>query len=217
MRIHVGVGSIGLAACSPDLVGNGDVVPEERLVFGFTGVEVVDPVDLVVNGADDIQVTVYTDSNLMDWVLTDVDTGRLIVGIEPGHPIEPTDLRVAIEMPTISTLVHGSEATILGDNLVAASLDLQSTGSGAITLAGTCSGLVLFAAGSSVIDLSGLTCATVDVDLSGDGAVTVWASGSVTGTMSGSVSLTILYDGTVPPLIDVTQNGSGMLTENPPA
>jgi hypothetical protein len=209
--------AIALAACAPDLIGNGNVVPEERLSFGFTGVEVVDPIDVVLNGADDIAVTVYTDSNLSDWVLTDVDQGRLVLSIDPGHPIEPTELRVEVDMPTLASVVHGSSQPLLGANLVASSLAVDSAGTGEIRLAGGCSALSLTAGGSSVIDLGALTCVDVDLTLRGDGAVTVFASGSVEGTMDGSVSLTILYEEDDPPVIDVRQNGSGVLTENPPA
>ncbi len=197
-----------VAGCAPDLIGNGEVVPEERLAYGFTGIDVAEAIDVTVNGADDIAVTVYTDSNLMDWVLTEVDTGRLVIGIDPGYAIEPTELRVEVEMPTIDVVDHRGPGTLYGDFLVASALSVESRGTGEIRLSGSCGDLTLYTNGSSVVNLSGLTCDEVFVELAGDGEVTIFASGAVDGTMEGAVSLTILGDG----IVDVREYGTGVLT-----
>jgi len=53
-------------------MGNGDVISEERTAEGFHGVKLGGVENVNIYPGEDYRVTVKTDSNLMDRVLTSV-------------------------------------------------------------------------------------------------------------------------------------------------
>lgn len=94
-------------------------------------------------------------------------------------------------------------------DLFADDVEIRSTGSGGIEAAGRTVFLDLTATGTGAVDAGGLEASDVLVELTGSGATTVTARGSVNGVLGGTGSLTVRG---APGERDVRETGTGQVT-----
>ena len=187
-----------LAACSDTaLEGDGDLVTESRTVSNFNavdatnGVHVILTIDPTVNG--DVTLAVTTDSNLQDFLTTDVTGNTLSVSADrTGGIAADQGFEVA---GTVATLVD------------------VSTDDGALAvLTGAGDAVSLSANNGADINAEGFAVTTVAVTADNGAQVTVCATGTVAGGVMNGADLLVRCDGTISGVS--TSNGGTASTES---
>ena len=97
--------------------GSGNVTTENRRVEGtFKSIEVSNAIDLVVEQADNIAISVEADDNLQQHITTKVEDGVLIMGCDYNSFFNIESKKVTVKMPIIEELAASSAATINSAN-----------------------------------------------------------------------------------------------------
>ncbi len=162
--------SIGFNSLRVD--GNGDEVIESRELVDFYEVACSGSMDLTVVQGEEFKVTVYGDSNLMDYVETSVRGNRLILSTKDGYSPSPMP-SIEVQMPLCTRVERvGSGATALF-GLDGGRLSLSLTGSGDLTAEGEMSEVDLSMTGSGNVDLLALRAASMTVNKFGSGEASV--------------------------------------------
>ncbi len=198
--------------------GNGVIVSESREVGLYRGLEVSSALELEYEPAEAIQVEVRGDSNLVPLVFTEVREGRLLVAVQEGRSISPTQpLRVRVAGPVpaalaasgasrldarlggagLPDLIEASGASrvtireVVGETGVG-SMRLQVEGASQVTLEGRIREMTVEASGASRVMAGGLACERARLELSGASHVEIAVSGRVEGEASGASRARIL-------------------------
>lgn len=121
-----------LAGCC--IEGSGDIEKETHTLSTFSKIHVEIPGDVTISEGDKHRVTVRTDDNVIDRIDMDVRKGTLYIDLNPSTCIDPTTLRVAIQMAEIEKLIVEDSADVtFKDEFEGESLKMVVEGSGDIT------------------------------------------------------------------------------------
>ena len=167
------VSALVLSACT---TGSGNIVTEGRTVDDFQRIEIGSAVnvELVVEPGAKTTVSVTYDDNLIDRVKTEVRSATLVISLDGS----------------VSTLGGGRFVSVTVDSLEAIEV------SGAVDLKG--SGEVntydLAVSDASDVDLRDLIANEVTIQVDGASEVSICASQSVTGDVSGASDVTVHGD-----------------------
>ena len=103
-------GCLLASACTLDILrGSGDRITESRPVNGIDRVSLAGSGDVILSQGDRESLTVETDDNLMQHIVTKVDGGTLTLGTKPGVNISLTRLRFTLTVQDLDGLnVSGS-------------------------------------------------------------------------------------------------------------
>ena len=180
--VVVVLGAFGLAACSSSLEGNGDVVTETRTVSAFdavhanNGVQVFFTVDATATG--DVNLEVTTDSNLQEFLTTEVSGTRLTVSSDRTGGVTATQ---AFD-------VSGSVAPLI---------DVSADNGAQVEVTGPIDDVSLSADNGAQIHGEALDAATVAVDADNGAQISVCATGAVSGEVKNGARLTVLCGGSI--------------------
>ncbi len=166
-----------LSACT---TGSGDIVTEDRTVDDFDRIEISSAVtvELVVEPGAETTVSVTYDDNLIDRVKTEVRSATLVISLDGS----------------VSTLGGGRFVSVTVDSLEA----LEVSGAVELRGSGEVTSYDLAVSGASDVDLRDLAANDVVIEVDGASEVSIWASQSVTGDVSGASDVTVHGDpGTV--------------------
>jgi hypothetical protein len=204
--------------------GSGVVVSESREVSGFDEIVLQGSgiVRVEVTGTDSL--TIEAEENLLDYLTSDVDNGRLELG--SNRSISPTEQIVyTITASSLQALdVFGSgEITATGltgdvlevevsgsgsievPDLEANSISADISGSGDVELSGTAGNLDLSISGSGRFRGDALVTQSADVEVSGSGDAIVNVTDELDASVSGSGNVEYLGD----PSVNASTTGSG--------
>lgn len=214
--------AIFLSSCAFDISfgdgkkGNGVIAEDRREVTEeFTVVKASEGIDVYVTQADDFEITVEADENIIDLIGTDIKDGRLRV-----HAIENigrATKKVYVSLPEITALNSSSGADLIGKNVIEAnkiSLDASSgsdlqveliadevdanTSSGAdIKVSGEANYLVADASSGSDIKARSLLVKKCTADASSGADISVNVSESLTANASSGADISYSGDATV--------------------
>ncbi len=172
-----------LASCGDSQVdGDGDVVTEMRSVEEFSalrvsnGAEVLLAVDPSVTGEVDLAVT--TDSNLLEFVATEVSDETLRASIDSDGEVNST---------------RGFEIT----GTVATVGNVEADDAGEATIEGSVSTITLNANNAGRINGEALEVGDVEVEADNGASITVCATGTVTGTVTNGADVVVMCGGNV--------------------
>lgn len=219
------IAGLALNGCGPVIVGNGDVITEDREVTGFSGVRIDGSADVYVMQDTSESVVVETDENLMEYVTTELVGGMLAVDTRQGVALAPTKLIVYVQGPDIDELsINGSgditaSSTLIGERLdlsidgsgdISARVDMTSVytsidGSGDVTLSGETDAHSISIDGSGDVKASNLATSTTTITIDGSGNCKVNAAETLTVTIDGSGD--VYYRGS--PTVNQSISGSG--------
>ena len=210
--------------------GDGPTHTETRNLTGFTGVESRGSIDLEVSQGDYL-VRVEADQNLLQYIETVVENGRLVVQFKDGISIgDYHTAKLYVRSPEFSVIeARGSgnikgngsisnknkmDVTVDGSGEMELSVDCptiitHTNGSGDINLRGETRNLEAGVGGSGNVLLSDLKAENVKVSIHGSGNVEVYASEMLDATISGSGNVS--YKGS--PKITTTVHGSGEVSK----
>ncbi|RLN77161.1 hypothetical protein BBJ28_00007110 [Nothophytophthora sp. Chile5] len=180
-------------------------------------------------GSGDVFVTSTATLRVEELTLTTQSSGRLQVAISTFHVHALTvkiyasgDATVfatsASSADSLSLAIQGSGSACLdsGSSLESDTLTIDAIGSGDASVGpwGSCDRATLSIAGSGVVDVGGMRCDSVNVDLLGSGDVIVQATDTLSGDVYGSGQLE--YTGGAPDSI-TNKNYKGLVAAIPVA
>ncbi|MCL2190949.1 MAG: DUF2807 domain-containing protein [Treponema sp.] len=146
--------------------GNGNVVGQQRSLQGFDSVVLAGVGNVNIHPGEESRVVVTTDSNIQDFITTDVSGTSLRIGARKNTSFNPTRLTIDVYLPTLR------------------SISLQGVGNFTVG-AGEASFLELILDGVGDIDAQNFEAGSVNVNLSGVGDIRAWATNTLTGNLSG--------------------------------
>jgi len=225
------MGLIGLSSCEK-INGKGEVVTEYRTVTGFAGIDLAIDGKVYYTQGPDYSLMVEAQENLMRYIQTFVDDGRLVIREKPGMSLgkhEPIIFRITA--PSVSGIwISGSGNfyvlnTWTGENLEAGisgsgkisitSLDTRSiqvriSGSGDLTVSGGFADSEhLQISGSGNVDLRQVISIYTSATISGSGDIYTQVSDLLDATIAGSGSIYYLGQ----PVIKAHISGSGKVVK----
>jgi hypothetical protein len=196
MRRNVALAMLGaliLSACSASLEGDGDVVTETRTVSDFdvvhadNGVHMVLTVDSAATGDPILSVT--TDSNLQEFLVTNVTGSTLNVSSDRNGGVRPTgafDVSGTVDVITDVSVDNGAQVEVTG----------------------VISDVRLSADNGAQLDGSNLEVGSVEIGADNGAQITVCSSGTVSGEVRNGAQLMVLCGGNVSGV--QTSNGGGI-------
>jgi hypothetical protein len=209
------VGPVGAVGPQGDeqehVAGSGDLVSEVREVAGFDRIVHAGLGNVVVTLGGDESLTIETDDNILPYIETSVEGGRLEIGVTPGFDIAPTQPvsyqvgateLAGLELSGVGNVRLGDweteEATLsltgVGDidvdGLSAVSLEVALEGVGTITVSGDVEEQTVLAADVGRYDGAELRSRVASVEAREVAATTVWVTDELDITIAdrGSVS-----------------------------
>jgi len=191
------LGALILAACSDSLGGNGDVVTETRTVSDFdtvradNGVQVSLTIDPAATG--DVVLAVTTDSNLQEFLITEVTVSTLRVTPDRSGGVTPSgafDVSGTVDIVTDVSVDNGAQ----------------------VEIAGSLSDVTLSADNGAQLDGEKLETTTATIDANNGAQISVCVSGTATGKVKNGARLKVLCGGSTS---GVETSGGGTVSVAP--
>ena len=212
--------AIFLSSCGFDInlgnfgsgkTGNGVVVDETRKITNeFTKISASEGLDVYISQADDFEITVEADENVIDLIGTDIKNGKLRI-----HAIENigrATKKVYVSLPSITSLQSSSGAHLSTENLVksnkleidassgalvkvdlmANELDIDASSGANLEISGKATTVYIDGSSGANINSRGLTTKICNADASSGANISVNVSESLTADASsgGNISYT---------------------------
>ncbi len=207
---------LGMVACTnaqwgKRVKGNGDVVTIERSVGDYDEVAMAGWFDVELVSGTEGDLTLKGESNLLEYIKTEVKNGKLVIKVEKGVNLKPSDWKSGIYVTVPIESVNGVSLSGSGDlvgktTIKADRFSTAMSGSGDVTLTVEADEVEASLSGSGDIDLSGrATDFTVSVSGSGDIKAYDLEADFVTATVSGSADIKV----TAHESIEARVSGSG--------
>lgn len=154
--------------------GNGDIVSVNRNEGSFKSVKASGAFDVFFSQADEREIRIEADENLMQYILTSVEDGVLRIRTRNGMNLRPTqDIKVYLRSPNYETVSLAGSGNMVAETAINSTekIKLSIAGSGDIKLKEINAPEVhVNIAGSGKAEASGST-RTVDIDVAGSGDV----------------------------------------------
>ena len=182
---------VGCGTRNNTVRGNGDVISQERTAINFTGIVHSSVANIEIHPSNAFRVIVTTDSNIQDIVLIEVNNNLLNISMRSNTNVNNiTKLTVDIYLPELAII--------------------RSSGVGSINVSsGSSSNLEIVHSGVGNIDAQNFQVENIIITHSGVGRSSVWATSSLSGTLSGVGS--IRYRGS--PTVNVSRTGVGSISQ----
>jgi hypothetical protein len=98
--------------------GSGNVITEKRNASDFNKITVANGLDCEVVQADNFEVTVEADDNLINGIKTKVENNTLIIYSEYNNYINVTAKKITVRLPKVLSLETTSGASLQSGNLL---------------------------------------------------------------------------------------------------
>lgn len=217
---------------SKKIEGNGNYTSETRTVADYDEVNLQGSIDVVLVAGNEGNLKIEAESNLQEYIVTEVEGGTLKISVEEDINLDPSkDYDIVVTVPFESlegVSLTGSGDINSSDEIKAGNFSVQITGSGDVNLKlsadsvqgkvvgsgdldleGAATELEFLVTGSGDIDASGLKANRVQATVSGSGDIAVHATEALKSRVSGSGDIT--YSGN-PQQQDFKTSGSGSIS-----
>lgn len=197
--------------CISAVRGSGEVVEEERSLEPFRAVSVQGDLEVDVVVGKRQSVVLKFDDNLIDLVKTEVvdEVLEISTNADVGF-YDTTASSVQIEVPALVAFSASGDNEVELIGVRTASFDLTVDGSNQVAVDGEVNKVKLAVTGDAEVRTLNLKALDVEIAASGDSELTVFASRSVRGSISGSGSLMIYGD---PADIDILESGDVLVEQ----
>jgi hypothetical protein len=209
--------------------GSGTVKTETREASGFHAVTLAGLGDLAITQGDSEGLTIEAEDNLLPYITTEVNNGRLAIGIKSGTSnisLAPTKpIKYNLQVKTLDSIGLSGAGNITTPSLTGDKLDLNTSGAGNMSLAkiqvkqlttsmsgagnatldGQADGQDVSLSGLGNYSAGNLQSKTASVTVSGAGSATVWVGQTLTVRISGAGAVS--YYGS--PQVQQTISGVG--------
>jgi hypothetical protein len=195
--------------------GNGNITTETRTTGSYEGIKAAGPMNFNLVEGKEGDITIKGDSNLMEYIITEVVYNKLIIKVKDGVNLRPSQtIVVTIPYDTIETVsLSGSgdientgnikanefEVVLAGSGNIKLQVSAQYVessiaGSGDIVVRGNTTDLNVKIAGSGDFDGSNLESTNVTAKITGSGGAKVVCNGDLKVRITGSGD--VKYSGT---------------------
>jgi hypothetical protein len=180
------LGAVCALAAIGFITGNGNIIDEQRVVKGFTGVSASSAAHVVISKGEKYSCVVSLDSNLLPSFETKVERGVLVMGFKPGTSVQRyKKLEIKITMPEIKKVeASGASKVELEKGFTGKELSVNLSGASSFSAAAVYDLLGIKVTGSSKVDLKGKY---GDIAIDESGASRIACEGGALG-LSGEVS-----------------------------
>ena len=166
--------------------GSGVSKTEQRTISDFKSV--------VVNGSTDVELAVgpasslelTADDNLLEYLVTEVRDGVLVIEMKSGSYSPRVDAKVRATTPGLETVAIRGSADVAVGGVSGEKFTFEISGSGDGRVEGKVGSTVARVTGSGDLRLSDLEARDAVVEVTGSGDVDVWATESLSISISGS-------------------------------
>lgn len=214
--------------------GNGNNVTIERNTGDYDGVSVSGWFDVDLVDGSEGTVTLEGEENLLEYIITEVKNGKLVIKTEKGVNLKTSNwksgIRITVPVESINSVSMSGSGDIVGKTKIKSgdfstamsgsgdiTLDIETnsltasmSGSGDITLSGTTTDFEATISGSGDINAFDLEADYVNATVSGSADIQVTANKSIKARVSGSGDIS--YRGN-PEKIDTKTSGSGDISK----
>ncbi|WP_296316829.1 head GIN domain-containing protein [Winogradskyella sp. UBA3174] len=210
--------------------GNGDITTTTRSTGAYDGLKAAGPMDFKLVQGNEGEISIKGDANLMEYIITEVKDNKLVVKVEDGYNLRPSQtILITVPYESISSVSLSGSGDIensgtikagefkvalagSGDinlNVSAKSIQSSIAGSGDIELKGSARDLTTKIAGSGDFNGRSLKSTNVNASITGSGNVNVVCNGELTARITGSGD--VEYSGK-PTKKDTKITGSGSVS-----
>jgi len=217
------------ASCNSfHMTGNGDLITSERTVSSFHKISSGGSIEICFYESSEYRVTITTDSNLMEYVTSEIRNNTLYLGQKSGS-YSFTEISVDVYCPFVTSVsMSGSGKFSANDAITAQEFELHISGSGKVEGEINCGTFNAVVSGSGIINISGYNedsninisgsgkfngldfiIKKADVNISGSGNVNVHVTENLKAVVSGSGTLNYRGEAQVDKNID----GSGKINK----
>lgn len=209
--------------------GSGNVVQENRAVGSLSALTMSSAGSVLITQGDEESLMIRGDDNLLPHIITEIRNETLVIRTEDGIELRPsetitfflvvetlenivfagagdlsaTDLNVDV----LSVIMSGA-ATLNLVNLEAEELHLLLSGAGGVFASGTVAEQSITLSGVGSCDAGDLASSEAEVQITGEGSVTVRVSDRLVVIISGVGSVSYIGN----PTVDSTITGIGTVT-----
>lgn len=226
------------ASCSAQwgkgIKGNGKKVTIDRNIGEYDALAVSGWFDVDLVDGKEGNLTLEGEENLLEYIITEVDNGKLVIKVEKGVNLKPSSwndgIRITVPVESINAVSMSGSGDIVGKKTIKASnFKTAMSGSGDITLAIETESITAAMSGSGDMNLSGSTrdfeatisgsgdikaydleAENVEATVSGSADIKVTANESIKARVSGSGDIS--YRGN-PGKVDTKTSGSGDISK----
>lgn len=214
--------------------GNGDIITQERSIGDFNQLVVKGPFKVELTSQLEREITLNTDANLMDEIVTEVKDKTLIIRLKKQSYLKPSNRKpISIKAPltALKNITHAGsgkvyaiesfttqdlQVTHSGSGKIELAFAAQNTtvnlsGSGKIQLSGSSQNLSAKLSGSGKLRLADLAAKNGEVKLSGSGNIDLNCSEKITAKISGSGN--VRYKGEPSKKLITKVSGSGSIRQ----
>ncbi len=201
---------ISLSACAQNKrKGNGKLVTKERSIDNFDALKVAGSFNVELTSSMENQLSIYTDENLIEDIITEVKDRTLIIRTKKNSYFKTSNRKsIKIKVPLValkSAKLSGSgkiyseeriksnrfNANLSGSgkivlSLATAEVKTQLSGSGKIHLKGEASNVKAKLSGSGSIRLQELQAKDAEASLAGSGSIYINCTDNLNATVAGS-------------------------------
>ncbi|MGC1206291.1 MAG: head GIN domain-containing protein [Flavobacteriaceae bacterium] len=212
--------------------GNGNVVTETRTTSDYDGIKCAGSMDFILVSGNEGKIILEGDSNLLEYIITEVKDDNLIVKVKKGIHMDYKNKTIKITIPfkDISLVSLAGSGDLFNKDIIETDklsvslagtgdikLDIKTNfvkgavaGSGDLTLSGNTDKLEAKIAGSGDFHGFGLQANDTEVAIAGSGDAKVVSNKNLSARVSGSGD--IKYRGN--PKLDKKVAGSGSVTKD---
>ncbi|HMJ07276.1 MAG TPA: head GIN domain-containing protein [Chthoniobacterales bacterium] len=175
--------------------GNGNITTESRPISNFTKLQ-ADGAFTINWTAGPAAMTIRTDSNLFEYIRTDVTDGRL--RIDWVKPLKGTHgIKVEIASPALTKAEINGAVRLAASNLSGTEFYLEANGATRVTLSGNVNAMSGDMNGASRLDAEALVTRAMELSISGAGRAEVNASDVLKVSISGAGKVTYAGNPTI--------------------
>jgi hypothetical protein len=214
--------------------GNGNTVTIDRSVGEYDAIGLSGWFDVDLIAGKEGEIKLEGESNLLEYIKTEVKNGKLSIKVEKGYNLKPSSwdegIRITVPIESINAVALSGSGDIVGKTTIktddfrtamsgsgditldieASSIDASMSGSGDITLNGRATNFEATISGSGDIKAYGLEADNVDATVSGSADIKVTATKMLKARVSGSGDIS--YRGN-PDKVDTKTAGSGDISK----
>ncbi len=161
---------INLGDFTPGEKGNGKVVSETReITEDFTEISASEGLMVYVTQADDFNIEVEADENVIELIATDIKNGKL--RIHARENIGDATKKIHVSLPEVTALKSSSGSQLHGENIVkSSSLEVDGSSGALMQLQLAVNELEIDASSGANLNISG-TADHAEVDVSSGGLI----------------------------------------------
>jgi hypothetical protein len=214
--------------------GNGNNVTIERSTGDYEGIAVSGWFDVDLVAGNEGKVTLQGEENLLEYIITEVKDGKLVIKTEKGVNLKTSswksEILITVPVESINSVSMSGSGDIVGKTKIKSdkfstamsgsgdiTLDIESnslsasmSGSGDITLSGNTKDFDATISGSGDIEAYNLEADNVSATVSGSADIQLTAKKSIKARVSGSGDIS--YRGN-PEKVDTKTSGSGDISK----